>query len=70
MNFNKERKLYGLKPLIKQTKVQMFKSKYIYDMEKSINEFIKNKTILDIKLSDIGDKVIAMVIYEECSMEE
>ena len=44
------------------TKIKFFNEK---DTEKSINDFMKDKDIVDVKISECNDDTTVMVIYKE-----
>ena len=56
---------YNIEPPI-ITKVKMFAAANMYELETDINQFIKNKAVVDIKYSQVVNHVhMAMVIYRE-----
>ena len=54
------------------TKVKTYDNQHLFDLEKSINEFLKKqevKRLIDIKFTAVsksdGDKYAALIVYEE-----
>ena len=54
-------------------KVEIFFGRYYGELERKVNDFIKNRTIIDIKfspVSNLGDvNFYAMIIYKEDKSE-
>lgn len=46
-------------------KVKLFNSESITELEKDINEFIKNKLVMDIKLTSHRYSCTAIVLYKD-----
>lgn len=45
-------------------KVKIFRERNTNDLESKINSFINGKTVVDIKLSDDGTNIVALIMYK------